>query len=194
MSGLRVHDVLLAHRARRCGRACRLASPACRPAARRAASRSSCVGSCGHSKTITSPRRGSRSAGSRLPVNGTSAPYTSLFTSRKSPTSSVRSMLPLGILNASTMNVRTNRKTSDRDRNDLRPLPQNAQHTTARLVRRDAAPRRAARRDRSTSESAGRIGHASTIDLCAVDDASSPLEPRTRIGNNSPSTAASAGN
>src|SRR6476619_2915876 len=63
------------------------------------------VRSFGHSKTMTSPRLGLRSPGSRLFTTGSSAPYTTLFTSRKSPTSRVRSMLPLGILNASTRKV-----------------------------------------------------------------------------------------
>ena len=67
----------------------------------------------GHSNTITSPCRGLRSPGSRRPVSGSSAPYTTLFTSRKSPTRRVLSMLPLGILNASITKVliRRNRET-----------------------------------------------------------------------------------
>ena len=118
----------------RCEPVPRLPSRACRPAFRPAASRNSSSDPAATGTRSTSPRRGSRSAGSRLPVNGTSAPYTSLFTRRKSPTSSVRSMLPLGILNASTMNARTNRKSEDRDLERLRPLPQHAQDTTLRPV------------------------------------------------------------
>ena len=41
-----------------------------------------------------------------MPTSGTSGPYTALFTKRKSPMSSVCSMLPEGIRNASTRNVR----------------------------------------------------------------------------------------
>src|SRR6476659_8331805 len=43
-------------------------------------------------------------------VNGMCGPYTSLFTNSQSPTSSAGIMLPDGMRNASTKNVRMNRK------------------------------------------------------------------------------------
>src|SRR6266550_1425236 len=54
-------------------------------------------GSFGYANTITSPRRGVLKPGSRALVPGICAPYTALLTNRKSPTNSVRSMLPEGI-------------------------------------------------------------------------------------------------
>src|SRR5207244_3012562 len=54
---------------------------------------------------MTSPRCGDSKPGRRALVPGICAPYTALVTKRKSPTSSVRSMLPLGIWKASTKNV-----------------------------------------------------------------------------------------
>jgi hypothetical protein len=70
------------------------------------------LGSTGHSNTTTSPRRGSRTAGSFTLVSGIVAPKSSLLTSRKSPTSSVLSMLPDGILYASTSTARSTRNSA----------------------------------------------------------------------------------
>src|SRR5690606_23674182 len=60
------------------------------------------------SKTTISPRSGSRTAGRRLWMIGTSAPYRNLFTKRKSPTCSVCRIDPDGMRNASTRKVRRN--------------------------------------------------------------------------------------
>src|SRR3990172_3057840 len=63
-------------------------------------------GSSTESNTTTSCRFGSRNAGRRAPTTGTSAPYSALLTNRKSPMSSVFSILPDGMRNASTRRAR----------------------------------------------------------------------------------------
>src|SRR3970040_190658 len=80
----------------------------------------------------TSPRLGSRTAGSRLWRTGTSAPYSSLLTNRKSPTSRVFSMLPEGIRNASTRKVRRDNQTTRAKAMDL--IHTQAQWTNPVLV------------------------------------------------------------
>src|SRR6185295_8940380 len=62
---------------------------------------------------------GSRTAGKRLWMSGTSAPYSALLTNRKSPISRVFSMLPEGIRNASTRKVRRRNHTRSATTIDL---------------------------------------------------------------------------
>src|ERR1041385_2721965 len=69
----------------------------------------SLLGSCGNWNTITSPRRGPRSPGSRMCVNGILGPYSNLFTNRKSPIRSVSSIEAEGMRNAWITKARKNK-------------------------------------------------------------------------------------
>src|ERR671921_393427 len=76
-----------------------------RPMTRLMKSRS---GSSGYLNTITSPRRGSLTGSTFLPIASGVGPKTNLLTSRWSPISRLFSIDPVGILNACTTHVRTN--------------------------------------------------------------------------------------
>ena len=92
------------------------------------------------SNTRMSLRSGSRTAGSRVWMSGTSAPYSALLTNRKSPISSVFSMLPDGIRKASTRKVRRKNQTTSATTIDL-------VHSHSQMT---------AERDRSAGPPAGR--------------------------------------
>src|SRR5919112_1581987 len=76
-----------------------------RPMTRLMKSRS---GSSGYLNTITSPRRGSLTGSTFLPIASGVGPKTNLLTSRWSPISRLFSIDPVGILKACTTHVRTN--------------------------------------------------------------------------------------